>query len=101
MDPTQIQQAWEKGGWPAVFLAVSISFAKWYCQRKLAQDAKFHEEKMKELHTSQEMLGCVVDAVLALVYKSVNNEEAAKVMAQLTSKRLEAARAAERVAAQS
>jgi hypothetical protein len=97
MDPNALKLASEWGGWPAVFLVVAIAFGKWYCGKKLEQDAKFHDQRLKELHASQEALGCVVDAVVAVVYKSINNEEAARVMADLAAKRLEAARASARV----
>jgi hypothetical protein len=93
-------EAFKWGGWPAVFLVAAIAFGKWYCTKKLAQDAKFHEERMKEQQASQQMLGCLADAIIALVYKNINNEDAARVMADLASKRIEAIRTAERVASQ-
>ena len=55
---------------------------------------------MKEQQASQQMLGCLTDAIIALVYKNINNEDAARVMADLASKRIEAIRTAERVASQ-
>lgn len=100
MDPSQIKAAFEWGGWPAVFLIAFLAFGKWFCTKKMEQDARFHGERLKEQHASQQMLGCLTDAIIALVYKHVNNEEAAKVMADLAAKRLEAVRASERVASQ-
>ena len=100
MDPTQIKQAFEWGGWPAVFIITALAFGKWYCGKKLEQDRRFHDERLKEQHASQQMLGCLTDAIIALVYKNINNEDAARVMADLASKRIEAIRTAERVASQ-
>jgi hypothetical protein len=100
MEPTQLYQAWEKGGWPLVFLIAALAFGKWYCSLKLEQDKRFHDERMKEQQASQQMLGCLADAIIALVYKNINNEDAARVMADLASKRIEAIRTAERVASQ-
>ena len=100
MEPEAIKQAFQWGGWPAVAIILGMAFGRWYFAKKLEQDRRFHEERLKESHASQLMLGCVVDAIIALVYKTVNNEEAAKVMADLVAKRLETVRTAERVASQ-
>lgn len=100
MDPSQIKAAFEWGGWPAVFLIAFLAFGKWFCTKKMEQENRFHEERMKQHHAAQEMNGCLADAIIALVYKNLNNQEAAKVMADLAAKRLEAVRASERVAAQ-
>jgi len=100
MEHTAIMEAFKWGGWPAVFLVAAIAFGKWYCTKKLAQDAKFHEERLKEHHASQQMLGSLVNAVLALVYKTINNEEAAKVMADIAKQHMEARVAAARTEGQ-
>lgn len=100
MTPNELQQAWAWGGWPAVAILASVALAKWYCTKKLAQDAQFHAERLKEQHASQRMLGSLVNAVLALVYKTINNEEAAKVMADISKQHIEAVRASTRTEGQ-
>lgn len=98
MDVTQLHEAFRWGGWPAVFLISAMGFGRWFVAKKLEQDKRFHDERLKEQHSYQQMLGCLTDAILALVYKTINNEEAARVMAELVTKRMETVRAAERVA---
>jgi len=111
MTPTELQQAWAWGGWPAVAIVAALALAKWYCSKKLEQDRETSEKKLKQdriifeatmqaARAGHEMMGAVADTMLALVYRTINNEEAARVMAELAEKRLEAARASERVASQ-
>jgi len=100
MEHAALTEAFKWGGWPAVFLISAVAFGKWYCTKKLAQDAKFHEDRLKEHHASQQMLGSLVNAVLALVYKTINNEEAAKVMADISKQHIETVRASTRTEGQ-
>jgi hypothetical protein len=108
MDPVQIKQAWDWGGWPAVFFVVFVALAKWYCDKKLAQDAKiaekrmeleekYHNERMAEAKATQEMLGYLAEAVSSMVFKSMNMEEGVKVMSEISKRRVESARASARV----
>jgi prolipoprotein diacylglyceryltransferase len=100
MEHASLVEAFKWGGWPAVFIVVAIAFAKWYCTKKLEQDKKFHDERLKEQHASQQMLGSLVNAVLALVYKTIDNQEAAKVMADISKQHLESVRASTRTEGQ-
>lgn len=100
MDPAQLKQAFEWGGWPAVFIGSLIAFGKWYCSKKLEQDKKFHDERIKADTARDAMTGALVNAVLGLIYKTMDNPEAAKVMADISKQHLESVRAATRAESQ-
>lgn len=88
-----IAEAFKWGGWPAVFLVCAIAFAKWYCTKKLEQDAKFHAELMNQKRASDHVLEALVNAVLGVLYKEMGNEEAVRAMADISKQSLESARA--------
>jgi len=111
MEQSALAEAFKWGGWPAVFLVVSAAFGKWYCDKKLKQDkehydarleqeTQYHKERMAEAKATQQMLGYLADAVTAMVYKNLGDEDGVRVMMEIARRRVESATTAERVASQ-
>lgn len=111
MDPNQLKSAWDWGGWPAVATVIALWLLKWYCDKKLTQDrehyktrldqeTQYHQERMAEAKATQQMLGYLADAVSAMVYKNLGDEEGVRVMMEIARRRVESATTAERVASQ-
>lgn len=111
MEHSAIIEALRSGGWPAVVAVVAVWLLKWYCDKKLAQDrehyksrleqeTQYHNERMAEARATQQMLGYLADAVSAMVYKNLGDEEGVRVMMEIARRRVESATTAERVASQ-